>query len=146
MQILYPILLIIHLLSAIIFLGYIFFDVVIFPIVKKILGQEISDKVSEAILVKGTKIMPLCILGLFITGAGMLSHYIGGDMGAFQTNFQKLLLLKVLLALVVITMVIFSIFCRFIFKIRNPIGKFVHPTVLVLGFFIVILAKLMYFV
>lgn len=146
MQVLYPTLLIIHLLCAIIFLGYIFFDVVIFPNVKKIFGQEIANKASKAISTRGTKIMPLCILGLFITGGMMLSHYIGGDMGIFQTNFQKLLLLKVLLALFIVALVIFSLSCKFIFKTRNPIGSFIHPIALILGFFIVVLAKIMYFV
>lgn len=146
MQALYPTLLIIHLLCAIIFLGYIFFDVVIFPNVKKIFGQEIATKASKAIQGRGTKIMPLCILGLFITGGMMLSSHIGGDMGIFQTNFQKLLLLKVLLALFIVALVIFSLSCKFIFKIHNPIGNFIHPIALILGFFIVVLAKLMYFI
>ncbi|CCF81104.1 hypothetical protein HBZS_115530 [Helicobacter bizzozeronii CCUG 35545] len=37
MQALYPYLLISHLLCAIIFIGYLFFDVVIFPSIKKII-------------------------------------------------------------------------------------------------------------
>ncbi|PAF53658.1 copper resistance protein CopD [Helicobacter sp. 13S00482-2] len=146
MQAIYPFILIIHLFCAIIFLGYLFFDVVIFPNIKRIFGEEVSSKASKAISARGVKIMPLCVLGLLITGGMMLSNYINTNSGWFDTNLQKLLLIKVFLALVIILMVAISLTYAFILKKPSPVRKIIHPVAIVLGFFIVILAKLMFFV
>ncbi len=40
MDAIYPYVLVVHLLCAIIFIGYLFFDGVIFPNVKKMFGEE----------------------------------------------------------------------------------------------------------
>ena len=44
MEVVYPVLLIIHLFCAIIFLGYIFCDVVLLGLVRKHLGDSWADK------------------------------------------------------------------------------------------------------
>lgn len=146
MQTIYPFILIIHLICAIIFLGYLFFDMVIFPNIKKMFGEEISSKASKAISQRGTKIMPVCVLMLLITGGIMMSNYINSSAGFWDSNLQKLLLLKICLALVIITMIIISLTYAFILKKPSPVGKIIHPVAIILGFIIVILAKTMFFV
>lgn len=146
MQTIYPFVLIIHLICAIIFLGYLFFDVVIFPNIKKMFGEEISSKASKAISARGSKIMPLCVLVLLITGGMMMSNYINSSLGFFDSNLQKLLVLKICLALVIIAMIGISLTYAFILKKPSPIGKIIHPVAIILGFIIVILAKIMFFV
>ena len=143
---LYPFLLIIHLFCAIIFVGYLFFDVVIYPNVKKILGDEINLKVSSAIQKRARKIMPLSILMLLLTGGMMLSRYVGSDIGFFNSRLQSLLMIKVGLASVIFIFVAISLSCAFVFKCRNPLGKIIHPIALFLSIFIVIIAKLMFYI
>lgn len=144
MAALYPYFLIVHLICAIIFLGFIFTDVVLFSAVRKKLGDEMADKMFGAISSRGVKIMPLCLLLLVITGGGMLSIYVNSSVGYFETSQQQFLMFKVLLALLIVAMVITSLSCKFLGK-RNPIGKIIHPVALILGFGIVLCAKLAFY-
>ena len=144
MEALYPYALIVHLCCAIIFLGFIFTDVVLFSAVRKKLGDEVADKMFGAITQRGVKIMPPCLLLLVITGGMMLSSYANSSVGYFTTTLQQILWLKVALVGVIVAMVITSLSCKFL-KIRNPIGKIIHPVVLVLGFVIVVCAKLAFY-
>lgn len=146
MQTIYPFVLIIHLICAIIFLGYLFFDIFIFPNIKKTFGSEIAKKAASAIGTRGTKIMPLCVLLLLITGGMMVSQYIGKDIGYFSSNLQKLLMLKIVFAFSIFAMIIISLTYKFILKKPSPIGKIIHPIALLLGFFIVVLAKMMFYI
>ncbi|NHB36113.1 copper resistance protein CopD [Helicobacter pylori] len=145
MDAIYPYVLVVHLLCAIIFIGYLFFDGVIFPNVKKMFGEEFANKANIGITQRAIKIMPLCVLGLVLTGGMMLSQYMGGDKGWCETPFQKILMLKVILALSIFLLVLFSLSCKFLGK-KNPIGKYIHHIALAFGFLIAILAKTMWFV
>ncbi|PAF45207.1 copper resistance protein CopD [Helicobacter sp. 11S02596-1] len=145
MQTIYPFVLTIHLICAIIFLGYLFFDVFIFPNIEKKFGIKIAKKAGNAIGERGTKIMPICVLLLILTGGMMISSYIGKDMGYFNSNLQKFLILKVIFALGIFIMVFISLSYKFILKKPSPIGKIIHPVALLLGFFIVVLAKMMFY-
>ncbi|TLD94668.1 copper resistance protein CopD [Helicobacter jaachi] len=144
MEALYPYFLTIHLICAIIFLGYIFTDVVLLSPLRRLLGDEAADRIFSIIMRRGVKIMPICVLLLVITGGAMISRYIGSSQGFFETHLQMLLVIKVGLALCIVAMVITSLVCKFL-GVRNPIGGIIHPAVLVLGFCIVILAKLAFY-
>lgn len=144
MEALYPYALIVHLCCAIIFLGFIFTDVVLFSAVRKKLGDEVANKMFGIITQRGVKIMPLCLILLVITGGMMLSSYINSDVGYFTSNLQKILWLKVLLAGIVLLMVIISLSCKFL-KIHNPLANIIHPVALFLGFGIVLCAKLAFY-
>ena len=144
MEALYPYALIVHLFCAIIFLGFIFTDVVLFSAVRKKLGDEVANKMFRIITQRGEKIMPLCLILLVITGGMMLSSYINSDVGYFTSNLQKILWLKVLLAGIVLLMVIISLSCKF-FIILNPLANIIHPVALFLGFGIVLCAKLAFY-
>ncbi|BEG57119.1 hypothetical protein NHP21005_08070 [Helicobacter sp. NHP21005] len=91
MAAIYPYVLIIHLFSAVIFLGYLFFDVVILPNVKKLYGDEIANKAEQGIGQRAVKIMPICVLLLLITGGMMVSQYIGGIRGICKRLFKRCL-------------------------------------------------------
>lgn len=144
MEALYPYVLIAHLFCAIIFLGFIFTDVVLFSAVRKNLGDDVANKMFGVITQRGIKIMPLCLILLIITGGIMLSSYINSDVGYFTSALQKILWLKVLLAGIILLMVIVSLSCKFL-KIRNPLANIIHPVVLFLGFSIVLCAKLAFY-
>lgn len=143
----YTFALIIHLFCSIIFLGFVFSDVVIFPILKKKLGEVEYQKIMEIIISRGIKIFPPAVLLLILSGGFMFSKYINSQDGLFNSNLQVLLMIKVSLVLIIALAIIYSLFCRFTnTKQLTFIKKHGHTLVLILGILIVILAKLMFVV
>lgn len=145
METIYPYLLIVHICCAIIFLGYIFTDVVLLTPLKKLLDKEMAEEIFARISRRGVKIMPLCVLLLLLSGGAMISRYIGGIDGYFDSSLQVLLIIKMCLALCIATMVVVSLSCKFL-GLKNPLAKIIHPVALVLGLVIVILAKMAFYV
>ncbi|WP_394997427.1 copper resistance protein CopD [uncultured Helicobacter sp.] len=145
MDALYPYFLTLHLICAIIFLGFIFTDVVLLTPIRKILGDEFADKMWGVISKRGGKIMPLCLLLLVLSGGAMISRYIGSEAGYFSTSLQQFLVIKVFLALLIVLAVITSLTFHHILKKPNPLAKIIHPLALVLGLFIVVLAKFAFY-
>lgn len=141
----YPYFLVVHVICAIIFLGYIFSDVVLLTPIRKAVGNEVADKVFSVISKRGTKIMPLCVLLLVLSGGAMMSRWLNSDIGFFNTKLQILLSIKIALALTIVAMVAVSLSFKFIIKRKNPLAKIIHPLALILGFFIVVLAKLAFY-
>lgn len=146
MESLYPFALIIHVFCAIIFVGYLFFDVVIFSKAKKNLKQELRTEVQEVITKKAIKIMPICVLLLLLTGGMMMSKWVGSQIGYFDTTFQQIFMLKVFFACLIFIMVALSLSYKFILKKPNPLNKIIHPLALILAILIVLCAKLMFYV
>ena len=144
MESFYPYFLIVHLMCAIIFLGYIFCDVVFLSLVRKKLGDTIASKVSSAISTR-SKFMPLCFLILLLSGGAMLSRYINSEVGYFETQLQQFLVIKTILALVIGAMIVISLTFFYILKKPSPFRKIIHPVALGIGILIVILAKLAFY-
>ena len=139
----YTLVQIIHLLCAIIFIGFIFADIFIFPAVKKKFGVETYINMMSAIISRGMKIYPLIVLILISTGGYMFTKYINSEAGFFNTPFQMLLLLKVFLVLLIILGVIYTMFCKLTKKEPVPFMNHFHVYALILSVAIVIIAKLM---
>ena len=145
MENIYPIFLTIHLLCAIVFLGFIFCDIVLLSVIKK----TVSETALQAMMKRAIKIMPLCVLLLVITGGAMMTRYLSfriGLEGFFGTPLQSFLSIKIILALVIVCLVINALTHKFILKRENFLAAYTHKIVFVLGFFIVVLAKLAFFV
>lgn len=140
----YPIALIIHLLCAIIFIGYVFADIFVFPAIKNVLDEETQTKVKESISNRARKIFPLSVLILVLSGGFMFSKYINSEDGIFNSSLQILLLIKVLLALIIVSGIIYSLTRKLLKKKPHPIMAHFHNIVLFLGVIIIILAKLMF--
>lgn len=145
MESLYPFALIIHIFCAIIFVGYLFFDVVIFSRAKKNLNQELAKQIQESISKKAIKIMPICLLLLLLTGGMMMSRWVGSELGYFDTNLQKIFMLKVAFASLIFIFVLINLSYKFILKKQSPLGN-IHPIALILAILIVFCAKLMFYV
>lgn len=141
MQSIYPFLLSIHLICAVIFVGFLFTDVALLSILKR----ELGEKALETMMRRGRKIMPICVLLLLITGGAMMSKYLTLD-SFFDNNLQKLLLIKIILALCIVALVINALTHKIILKKPNPLGALTHKIALIFGFFIIILAKFAFFV
>ena len=143
----YTLALIIHVLCAIIFLGFVFSDVVVFPILKKKLGEEEHQKIMQIIISRGIKIFPPAVLLLVLSGGFMFSKYINSEAGAFNSSLQIVLMIKVLLVLLIVLAIVYSLICKFTRLEQHPfVHKHGHTLVLVLGFMVVILGKLMFVV
>jgi len=140
----YTVALIIHVLCAIIFLGFVFTDVVVLTAVKKNMGEEMHEKVMNTIIKRGIKIFPPIVLLLIATGGFMVTKYLNFEAGFFNTTLQQLLVLKLLLVLLIIVGVIYSIYTKL--AKRKPVAfmEHFHAFVLIAGFFIVVLAKYMF--
>ena len=147
METIYPFAHIVHLVLAIIFLGYVFFDVIIFPVVKKRVGEEKAKEVKQAISSRTIHIMPYAVIALILTGGMMMTHFVSSKLGWFNTPMQQLFMLKVLFATIIALGITFSISYRKITGKPNALtAKYLHPLALVLGFFIIVLAKAMFIV
>lgn len=145
MQALYPYFLILHLLCAIIFLGFIFTDVVLLSRLKKVFGEQKANEILAPIMKTGVKIMPLCVLLLILSGGAMMTRWLGFEKGFFDTPLQTLLSIKIILAFIIVCLVLNALCFKLILKKVNPLGAYTHKIVFFLGFAIVILAKFAFF-
>lgn len=142
----YTLILVAHLLGAIIFIGFIFADVIVFPAVKNKFGQEFHDNMIEAIVGRGLKIYPPIVLILMGTGGYMFSKYINSTLGYFSTSMQILLWVKVFFVLLIVLGVIYTMYCKL--TKTEPVGfmHYFHTYALILSILIVIIAKFMFVV
>lgn len=145
MEVIYPYANIIHLILGIIFLGYVFTDVVIISTLKNKFGKEADKEINQTLGAKSFKIFPISLLVIVLTGGMMMSRYINSNAGYCETNLQKLLILKIVLASIIAVGVLFNLFVKFTGRQKPQfMQEHFHKVVLVLGFFIVVLAKLMF--
>lgn len=142
----YTLILIIHLLSAIIFIGFIFADVIVFPTVKNKLGTEFHTKMIEAIVGRGLKIYPPIVVLLMGTGGYMFSKYVNSELGYFETSMQVLLWIKLFFVVLIVLGVIYTMYCKLTKTPPVAFMNYFHTYALVLGIAIVILAKIMFVV
>ena len=133
-----------HLICAIVFIGYVFFDVCIYPFAKKTVDVKTLEIVKKAYTKGSAKVFGTAFLLLLISGAYMAKDYFGGELGWWQSNFQKLLLIKIFVLLVMCFVTFISVFNVVILKKPDPFGKFSHLIALVLCLIMVVLAKVMW--
>ena len=145
MEAIYPYAHIIHLILAIIFLGYVFTDVFMISALKGKFAKDTDKEINQTLGAKSFKIFPLALLLIVLTGGMMMSRYINSNAGFFETDLQKLLVIKIVLALIIAAGVLFNLFIKFTGR-QKPLfmQEHFHKVVLVLGFFIVVLAKMMF--
>ena len=142
----YTLVQIIHLFCAIIFIGFVFTDLFVLPVMKKVLKEDEYQKVNVAISSRARMIFPLSLLTLLLSGGYMIAKYINSELGVFNSNLQLLLILKVFLALLIASGVVYSLVNKIFKKTPHPIMKHFHKFVLFSGIIIIILAKVMFIV
>lgn len=147
MEAIYPYANVIHLILAIIFLGYVFTDIVLIDSLKKRVNDEDRKKITKYLGSTTFKIFPISLLIIILTGGIMLSSYINSSLGFLEIPLQQVLIIKVILALIIALGVLYNIFVKLKNRKKHPfMQNHFHKVVLVLGFFIVVLAKLMFIV
>ena len=145
MEVIYPYANIIHLVLAIIFLGYVFTDLVIISELKGKFGKENDKKIEQTLGAKSFKIFPISLLFIVLSGGMMMSKYINSTVGFFETDLQKILVVKITLASIIILGVLYNLFTKLTGRKKIAfMQNHFHKLVIVLGFFIVICAKMMF--
>ncbi len=135
----------IHLVSAVVFGGVLFVEVVMLPVLKKEFGEELYKKVEFTLISKrGIKTVPLFVLALYLSGFYMFHFHL--KTLDLSTSFAKLLLLKVFLALLIVVGVITAIVMFIRGKSESKIFDYIHIFAFFLAFTVIILAKLMFIV
>ncbi|MFA5462103.1 MAG: hypothetical protein WC274_08495 [Sulfurimonas sp.] len=145
MEAMYPYAHVIHLMLAIIFLGYVFTDLTMISALKGKFSKDVNEKINKTLGVKSFKIFPITVLVIVLTGGMMMSKYINSSAGFFETNLQKLLVIKIILALIIALGILYNLYKKITKKPKHPfMENHFHKLVIVLGFFIVLLAKMMF--
>lgn len=142
----YGLLLILHLLAAIAFVGTVFFEVVMLEGVRKRLPQETMGAVERAIGNQATAVMPWVLLTLYAAGIGLAWQHRAALAQPLASSFGLLLMLKIALAL--------SVFGHFatamVWRRRGVLGgrrsRRLHLSVFCHVLAIVLLAKAMFYV
>lgn len=95
----YGVLLTLHLFAALIFIGTVFFEVLILEGVRKQVPVEAMRVLERAIARRARRLMPWVLLTLFGAGLGMLwLRYLPALSAPLASSFGTLLLLKLVLA------------------------------------------------
>lgn len=145
MEAVYPYAHLIHLILAIMFLGYVFSDVVMISALKNKFSKDTEQMINKTLGAKSFKIFPISLLVIVLTGGMMMSKYINSSAGVFETSLQQMLMIKITLALIIAAGVLFNLFIKFTGRKKPAFMEMhFHKLVLVLGFFIVVLAKMMF--
>ncbi|MBL0707743.1 MAG: hypothetical protein JJW00_01700 [Sulfurimonas sp.] len=145
METIYPYVHIIHLILAIIFIGYVFSDLAVISTLKNKFDKDTQKKIDQTLGKRSFKIFPLALLFLLLTGGMMLSRYMNSDVGFFDTNLQKILMLKIGFVLIIVAGVVLNLYAKMTKSKKSNFMEFhFHKLVIVLGLFIVIAAKWMF--
>ncbi|TQR31377.1 trehalose-6-phosphate synthase [Campylobacter sp. MIT 99-7217] len=135
---------IIHLLCACVVIGYLVYDAFIFSCLKKNRSHEEFISLKRELLKPSVLILALAFFALIITGLMLASFYLGGNLGFWQNNFQKILIVKILVVASLFVFAGISFLYILIFKKPDPFRKFYHFLALVICVLALILAKLLF--
>ena len=145
MEAIYPYVNIIHLILAIMFLGYVFTDIAVISALKNKFSKQDEEKINQKLGERSFKIFPLTLLFLILTGGMMMSKYINSSAGFFETDLQKILIFKIALVIIIAHGVSSNLYRRFAKKEKSNFMKLhFHKLVIVLGLLIVISSQWMF--
>lgn len=142
----YPILLILHLFGALIFIGTVFFEVLILESVRKQVPAPAMRLLEQGIGRRARQLMPWVLLILFAAGLSMVwLRYLPALATPLDSAFGTLLALKITLAASVLGHFFTSMF---LFKTKRMTGRYlriIHLSLFAHMIGIVVLAKSMFY-
>lgn len=142
----YPILLVLHLFAAIMFVGTVFFEVLILESVHRHVPARAMKMVEGALGRRLRRVMPWVILALFGSGLGMLHlRYVPLLGHPLASPFATLLSLKLLLAASVLGHFIFAMYSFRVGRMSGQRSRRIHYSVFAHVVLIVLLAKGMFY-
>lgn len=141
----YPVAHIVHLFMAILFIGVVFFEVLMLEGIRGRVAKGAMAEVERELGRRARRIMPFVILLLFASGIILAGNYHGALAHAGQSSFAIQLMLKILLAV--------SVFGHFVaamtFMLRRTMtarrSRVIHYSVFVHVVLIALLAKTMFY-
>lgn len=142
----YPILLILHLFAALMFIGTVFFEVLIFESVRKYVPAAAMRQVEQGIGKRARRLMPWVLLVLFSAGLGMVwTRYLPLLADPLASSFGTLLSLKILLALSVLGHFFTAMLLLYSGRMNSTYFRRIHLSVFSHMVGIVLLAKGMFY-
>ena len=142
----YPILLTLHLFAALMFVGTVFFEVLILESVRKHVPAAVMRQVEQGIGKRARRLMPWMLLVLFGAGLGMVwTRYLPLLADPLASSFGTLLSLKILLALSVLGHFFSAMFLLHSGRMNSTYFRRIHLSVFSHMVGIVLLAKGMFY-
>ncbi len=142
----YAILITVHILAAITFIGVVFFEVIFLESIRKRVPAESMQLLQEGITTKARKIMPFVMAFLFLSGLAMAHHHFPHFLGMISSSFGVLLFIKIVLAFSVLGHFITAMYFSATGKMSRSRFKFIHLSVFCHLIAIVFLAKNMFYI
>lgn len=135
-----------HLFAAIMFVGTVFFEVLILEGIRKPVGRDVMRSVETAIGRRARRLMPFVIAVLYIAGISMAWQYRDILAHPFSSSFATLLWIKILLAASVLAHFITAVTLGARAKLKSRHFKLIHISVFCHVVLIVFLAKAMFYI
>lgn len=141
----YPYLLIIHLLAAIAFIGSLFFEVFIWYAARGQLSDTARPAADQAIASRSRKVLHGVVLVLYGAGIGLAWHHRGALSQPLASSFASLLSLKIVLALSIIGHYLLLAYWLQRGRLSEGRARWIRCSILGHMLLIVILAKAMFY-
>jgi hypothetical protein len=135
-----------HLFAAIMFVGTVFFEVLILESIRKRVGREVMRSVESAIGRRARRVMPFVIVVLYAAGIAMAWQYRDLLRHPFDSSFATLLTIKIVLAISVLAHFITAVTLGARGKLGSRHVKLIHLSVFSHVVLIVLLAKAMFYI
>jgi len=140
----YPLLLVIHLLAAIAFIGTLFFEVCIWQAARRQLLTGPQEAADQAIAQRSRKVLHGVVLLLYGAGIGLAWHYRGALNQPLGSVFASLLSLKIVLALSIVGHYLLLAYWLKTAQLTASRAAWIRRSVLGHMLLIVVLAKAMF--
>lgn len=141
----YFLLLLFHLFAAILFVGTVFFEVLMLEGIRGRVPREAMRAIEGAIGQRARRIMPFAIGILYAAGLAMAWRYRTVLAQPFDSTLGTLLSLKILLALSVLGHFVYAVRMGAQGKLRSRQSRYIHLSVFAHVVVIVFLAKAMFY-
>lgn len=135
----------IHLLCATVFIGVVFFEVLLLEGIRSHVGAELMDRVEIGLVRRARWIMPWVVGGLFLSGLYMGIPYFANADWSWGNAFIVLLSIKVVLAVSVLAHFVTAMVAAHRGRMTEQRFRLTHISVGVHMVLIVVLAKAMFY-
>jgi hypothetical protein len=135
-----------HLFAAIMFVGTVFFEVLILESIRRPVGRDAMRLVETAIARRARRLMPFVIAILYGAGVAMAWQYRDILTHPFDSSFATLLSIKIILAISVLAHFITAMTLGARGKLKSGHFKLIHVSVFCHVILIVFLAKAMFYI
>ncbi|MGE8611595.1 MAG: CopD family copper resistance protein [Achromobacter veterisilvae] len=141
----YPLLLILHLLAAFVFVGTVTFEVLFLEPVHRRLPPDVRRALGGQLGPRVRSVVPWAVLVLYLAGLGLAWQYRGALASPASSSFGILLTLKIALAVSVLAHVITALAMAKRKRLTGELQRRLHISVFCHMVAIVVLAKAMFY-